>query len=122
MRGAAHMAHNGIMRTHTDLRTQYPEVEFEARPLRCADGLTRLLVLAPWYWQKLDFLLKADTPSLCDITGFCLKLARRSVSEEGWDFDAAFRELLMYYIYRNHQAYVADRHNLANDNLDDCFS
>lgn len=63
-----------------------------------------------------------DAPSLEEITEFCLGLAHRAVEEEGWDFDHAFHELLMYYIFRNFNAYRNYMRGLANDNIEDCFS
>ena len=110
------------MNLHQNYRAQYPDAVFKTRALHCSDGTTRMISLAVWYWDKLDILLDVDTPSLDDITGFCLELAHRSVDEEGWEFDHAFYELLMYYIYRNYSEYVQFIHNIANDDKFDCFA
>lgn len=107
---------------HQTYRTQYPDTVFKTRALLCSDGTTRVMSLAVWYWDKLDTLLEVDTPTLGDITALCLELAQRSVDEEGWEFDHAFHELLMYYIYRNYTQYNQFIHGIANDDMQDCFS
>lgn len=110
------------MRTLQNLRHDHPDVSLETRSLLCADRVTRLVSMSPWYWETLDELLLVDDWPISKITGFCLELARRSVDEEGWDHDEAFRELLMYYIYRNWRGFVKVRDNLANDAWEDCFA
>ncbi len=110
------------MRSLVELRKEHPNSPFESRPIALDDDLTHMVVLHPWYWDKLDLLLKVDCNSLADITRFCQSLASRAVHDEGGEFQTAFRELLMYYIYRNVQGYLAVCHNQSNDNQDDCFS
>jgi len=107
--------------TPHSLRAEYPGVTFETRPLYCADGLTRMMVLTPWYWDKLELLLDVDTADLQTITQFCLSLAELSVEREGWEHEHAFRELLMYYIYRNYNGFVQVRDQIANDTGADCY-
>ena len=102
------------------LRREYPQADFQTRPLACPDGVQRLLTLDTWYWNKLAFLLEHDTWSLERITAFCFDLARRSREEEGLDFEDEFQQLLMYYIYRNYRGYVKVRDTLANDAWEDC--
>lgn len=103
-------------------RARYPNTVFTTRPLRCKDGLSRMVLLAEWYWEKLDILLEVDTPTLDYITDICFDLAVRSVKEEGWSFDHAFHDLLMYYIYRNYTQYSNHAKGLANDDMQDCFA
>ena len=114
--------HTGSMRTLTKCREEHPNTTFQTRSLPCADKVTRIVALPLWYWEKLDVLLSVDCNNLDTITRYCLALADKAVRDEGWEFDTAFRELLMYYIYRNYQGYVAVNHHLANDNRDECFT
>lgn len=109
------------MRTLADLRKEHPHSAFESRPIALDDGLTHMVVLPSWYWEKLDLLLAVDCNSLAEITRFCQSLANGAVHDEGWEFQTAFRELFMYYIYRNYQGYLAVSNNLSNNNQDDCF-
>ena len=104
-----------------DYRTQYPQTDFQTRPLKCADGITRMVLLTTWYWDKLDLLLEVGTHSLRYITDLCFDTAHDSAKEEGWDLDHAFHELLMYYIYRNYTEYSNHRRGIANDNFEDCI-
>jgi len=80
------------------------------------------MTLEVWFWEKLDVLLDVDTPTLNDITALCLTLAHQAVAEEGWEFEHAFHELLMYYIYRNFREYEHFIQGVANDDKDDCFA
>jgi len=97
-------------------RAEYPDLAFETRAIKCADGVTRVLMLGPWYWKKLDILLDVDDErTLNDITRICLGLAKRAVDEKDWGFDEAFYELFMYYIYRNYYGYLKYHHNIANE-------
>jgi len=97
------------------MHPQPPASPTETRALQCPDGVTRIVPLAPWYWERLDILLAVDQPSLTDITTFCQKLAKDAVTNEGWSMDHAFRELLMYYIYRNYFGYTQIQGNVANE-------
>lgn len=114
--------HTEVMENDMDNRNTPSNSPVETKPLTCADGLTRLVALHPWYWEKLDLLLVVDSNSVDDITRLCLTLADQAVQHEDWALEPAFRELLMYYIYRNYHGYMAVRHNLANDNRQDCFA
>jgi len=115
--------HTEYMRTLVDLRAETPDDEFITRPLPCPNGAIHLMTVSQWFWEKLDILLQVNaTISQSDIIQFCFTLAERSVTEEGWEFDIAFRELLMYYIYRNYQGYIKLHDNLANDHWEDCFT
>lgn len=114
--------HSETMEDLKNFRAKNPHTEFEARPLQCSDGTFRLVVMPLWYWHRLEVLLMVKDKSLEEITEFCLALADTAVSAEGWEHDIAFRELLMYYIYRNFQYYKHEQDNLANDNWDDCFA
>ena len=109
------------MRTLLDLRQECGNC-LSTRALKCPDGITRVVVLHPKQWQELDTLLVVDTPSLAQILRFLLRLSEKTVRYDGWEHETAFRELLMYYIHRNHQSYLEVHHQLANDNRDDCFA
>lgn len=113
--------HGGMTLLQT-YRAENPQTEFLTRPLECPDGITRIVSLGTWYWEKLETLLALGRYDLEYITGFCFDLALRSAEEEGWDFDHAFHELLMYYIYRHYTVYHNYRRGIANDNAMDCFS
>jgi len=103
-------------------RAEHPDLAFETRAIECADGVTRMLMLGPWYWKKLDILLKvSDGRSLEDITRICIDVAERSLEKSDCSFDEAFYEYFMYYIYRNYYGYLKYRHNVANDFWDKCF-
>ena len=110
------------MSFHHEYRDQYPNTEFKTQPVRLSDGNTYLMTMEVWFWEKLDILLEVDMPTLGDITDQCVDLANRSVAEEGWKFDHALHELLMYYIYRNYQEYQHFIQGIANDNQDDCIT
>lgn len=105
-----------------NIRAQNPTVPFDTRPLLCADGITRVLTMETWYWEKLDVLLQCDDQTIDQITAFCLELTGQAVTDEGWDHDEAFRQLLMYYVYRNYRGFVKIRDDLANDAWQDCFA
>ena len=105
----------------SDLRQGYPDTAFETRSLEDSDGMTYVMVMPITYWHWLEVVLMTGERALEEIIEFCTSLAHRAVSDEGWRFDCAFRELLMYYIYRHIQDYKNTRDNLANDNWDDCL-
>lgn len=107
--------HSGYMEHYTEYRANYPDCAFETRPLHCVDGVTRLMMMGPWYWKKLDILLQHGVHSLDDITGFCIDHAQHTHDEIGQDFDEAFYELFVYYIYSAYFHYLKYRDNIAND-------
>ena len=110
------------MNLHQYYRSQHPDVELETRPLHCADGLTRVVSLSLWFWEKLDLLLKVDDErNINDVTRICLNLAQQE-AEEYRDFDHAFVELLMYYIWRNFKGYCQFHNGYANDNFGSFFT
>ena len=109
------------MRTLNDLRAEHPAVAFEMRPLPQPDGTVYLMTMPLWYWRRLEVVLMTGPKTLSKITDFCLSLAHRAVEDEGWALENAYRELLMYYIYRHFQGYINARDNLSNDNWDNCF-
>lgn len=81
----------------------------------CADGVTRVIMFDAWYWKKLDVILNAEgAHTLDEITRICLDLAQRTLDEKGQDFEEAFYELFMYYIYLNYKGYLQYRHGIAN--------
>lgn len=115
------MAHTGGMRSIHDLR-EAAGGDMESRILECPDGVARLLSLPPRYWQELYTLLVVDTPSLDEILRYILQLSEQSVIHEDWEHETAFRELFMYYIYRNYRSYLQVRYQLANDNIEPWFA
>jgi len=109
------------MNLHQYYRTHNPEIEFETRPLHCADGLTRVVSLSLWFWEKLDLLLNADGGrNIKEITHICLKQEQIEVKEND-EFDHAFVELLMYYIWLNFNSYCQFYNGYANDNYDSFY-
>jgi len=109
------------MSLYQEYRNQYPNTEFRTQDLRF-NSCSHLMTLEVWFWEKLEVLLEVDTPTLDDITALCLTLAQRAVDEEGWDFEYALHELVMYYIYRNYTEYRHFIQGIANDNRDDIVS
>lgn len=106
------------MNLHQYYRSANPDIEFETRSLHCADGLTRVVSLSIWFWEKLELLLKVeDARNLNEITHICLKQEQIEVKKDT-DFDHAFVELLMYYIWRNFNGYCQFYNGYANDNFD----
>jgi len=110
------------MTSYRSPKDRCPEARYVSRALACSGGLSRIVVLESWYWDKLEILLAVDTPRERDIARFCQHLAERAVVEEGWRFEDAFQELLMYYIYRNYLGYLQVEHGIANDIGEDCFA
>jgi len=111
------------MRPLTQLRAETPHDEFISRPLPCPDGSIHLMVMPSWFWDKFDLLLQEKfNLNFHDTIEFCFGLAEETVAQAGWDLDIAFRQLLMYYIYRNFCGYMAEQQGLANDNWEDFFN
>jgi hypothetical protein len=121
LRSGLKTRHSEAMEPLERYRTAHPNTIFETRPLLCGEGISRLVMMPLWYWHRLEVLLMVEDKTLEEITEFCHTLAQRAVADEGWEFDPAFREILMYYIYRHIQDYQCKRDNLANDNWEDCF-
>lgn len=111
------------MRTLIEFRAEDPNTVFESRILPCPDGLSRFMVMPRYFWMRFEVLL-AENINLgyMEAIAFCFDLAKKSVHQDGWTFDVAFRELLMYYIFRNYTSYLSWKNNLANDNWLDCFA
>jgi len=109
-------AHSKNMTSPHEFRNTIPGVELESRALKCADGLTRVMVLQPWYWRKLDLLLEAKVHKLNFLTRFCLDYAHDEVAAKGCDFDKAFRELFMYAIWKAFNEYAQAQNGHGNDN------
>ena len=110
------------MNHHYHYRSQYPDVEFETRHLHCADGLTRVVSLSMWFWEKLDLLLKDEgSRNIEEITRLCIKLEQREVEKDAGT-GYVFFEVLMYYIWLNFNAYCQFYNGYANDNYDNFFT
>jgi len=107
--------HSGYMDHYVEYRANYPDCAFETRALHCADGVTRTMMMGPWYWKRLDILLQHGVHSLDDITGFCIAHANRAVKEANLNFDKVFYETFVYYIYSAYFHYLKYRDNIAND-------
>lgn len=102
-------------------RERYPEVDFQTYPVPCADGVTRVVSMDAWYWQKLDFLLEVDDPDLNGITEFCLGFARKLVGKNSEEYEYTFFTLFMHYIYTEHHRFMQVGLNIANDYWNDDF-
>ena len=102
-------------------RERYPEADLHTRPVVCADGVTRMISMDAWYWQKLDFLLEVDTPDLHGITGFCLDFAKKLVSENSEEYEYAFFTLFMHYIYTEYHQLKQRGGGIANDYWNTAF-
>lgn len=106
------------MTLHHYYRSQYPDVEFETRSLHCTDGLTRVVSLSMWFWEKLDLLLKDNGANdIHEITRICLKQEQREVEKDA-NTGYVFFEVLMYYIWLNFNAYCQFYNGYANDKYD----
>lgn len=107
------------MQHYLDYRRKHPDVDFESRVLECADGVSRMLMLGPWYWKALDVLINDAGFTLERTTQYCLDLAHRAVKEQNWNFDHAFTEVTMAYIYTNYEVHMKNTNNIANEYWED---
>jgi len=97
-------------------RREYPHCTFETRALPPIDGITRLLTLASWYWDKFDIYTRCDPESVEDSTRFCIAYANTLVKRKPeLDFDKTMYEVFMYYIHGGYYRLVKHRDNIAND-------
>jgi len=102
-------------------RRRNPNAELKTYPVHCADGLTRVVSMDQWYWQKLDFLLEVDARDLNFITNFCLKFARDLVGKHSENFELAFFSLFMHYIRTEYYRFQQRGYNIANEYWDISF-
>lgn len=100
---------------YPQFRARYPDAVFETRAVRCADETTRVLMMEDWYWRKLDLITSVDgAASLDEITDLCLRIAQQTHERIGQEFEEAFYELFMYYIWLNYHGYLQYRYGIAN--------
>ncbi len=96
-------------------RAAYPDVTFETRVILCADGISRVLTLEDWYWRKLDLITSVDgAASLDEITRICLRTAQQTRDRVGQEFEEAFYELFVCYIWLNYHGYLQYQYGIAN--------
>lgn len=118
----AQKVHTGGMDLHRYYRIHNPDLEFESRVMPCSDGITRIVCLSLWFWEKLELLLEVDDQrDLEEITCICLKIEQHEL-QQGAEYDHAFVEALMYYIWRNYKGYCQYINGYANDNFDGFYS
>ncbi len=96
-------------------RERYPDATLQTYPVECADGITRMISMDTWYWQKLDFLLEVDTIDLRSITGFCLDFGKKLVGKNSEDYEHTFFTLFMHYIYTEYHRFKQRGNNIANE-------
>ena len=107
--------HDAIMSYFHKIRQDYPDSHYVTRSLTFPDGISRLVTLEKWYWDKLAMILEEGNKSEADILNYCWHIVTKYRKKTDQDFEEQLYKTFGYYIYKLY--YMYGPYPVTNDNF-----